>query len=136
MRNIKRIASVFLIAFGFSCASDSATRTGYNEQLSRQRTALVQLESRDDYAARAQMEISEVDTLLRRIEIELSKDSTERVDVMLASAESRLSSLQALYAQWEQEWRLERTRLIYEETALELKQTRKDNLEVFDRRGK
>lgn len=123
---------MLLLALG-GCANNSEARAGYNETLSQQRSALVRLSSEPDYANRAQMEISEIDSLLRQVEFGLAQDSPgERVDLILQTTQARISSVQALYAQWIEEERLERARVTYEDTTREIKRIRKENTAVFE----
>lgn len=134
---MKNYISIFLFALLWSlstgCANNSAAKIGFNEELSSQRTALARLEGNQPYAERAQTELSEINTLLRRIELGLSQEKPgEHVDLMLETAQARISSIQALYAQWEEEERLERARATYEDTAREIERVREENQQVFE----
>lgn len=134
---MKKYTRVFiftlLVALGSGCASDSESRAGFNERLSEQRSALTRLETKTEHAERAQSELSEIDTLLRRVEAGLAQeDPGERVDLTLTTAEARISRIQALYAEWAEEERLENARGTYEATAKEIERIRKENEEVFE----
>lgn len=134
MNNYKRVLPfTLLVALWSGCANDSEARAGFNERLSEQRNAVGRLESKTEHAARAQSELSEINTLLRRVEGGLAQeDPGEHVDLTLIAAEARISRVQVLFALWAEEERLESARATYEATAKEIERARKENEGVFE----
>lgn len=125
---------VFFFLSSACSGAQGAAGASSMERISTQRSALAAISSQEDYAKRAQTEISEIDTILRRVEQRSgSKDSNvEELTLMLDATQAQLAHLQTLYARWDEEARLENLRLRYERRMERIESLREANDSMFN----
>lgn len=118
------------VTFGTSaCATDQSQRARLDDTFSSHTRALGVLESRPQYADRAQTQLLAVKMHLSRAERAYGGEDTDfdRAELLLKTSAAELAEIQTLYARWDEEARLENLRGDYAEKVTDIDRARKSN---------
>ncbi len=126
------------VVFGaLGCASNEAARAGLDDTLSNHTRALAVLETRSEYAKRAQADLLTVHMNLSRAERAYGDENPdyERAELLLKATAAELAEIQTRYTRWDEEQRLEELRLDYAGKMEGIEAARQENDAVLNSAG-